>query len=133
MKVEDGYIKVHIDDLLQDEEILKACAKHATFDRYLIDGLVKVMLTDEAAWEEDESPWYTVISFGRSYFEEARMKILKSVDEMAHTQVERFQKERDTYSRLYDGYQTKCIHMEQTVSELKNQIRILKLEREGEL
>ena len=130
MQIEDGYIKIHIDDLIKAPGILEACAKHATFDSYLIDGLVQVMLTDEAEWDHDDEPWSTIVSFGRSYFEEARMKLIAHIDQAAKTQVEKFQDERDTFERYYHEYQLKSIQLQQANTELRNQIRILKIERE---
>lgn len=126
MKLEDGYIKIHISDLLMEPGVLEECAKHATFDKILIEGLVQVMLTDEAQWELDENPWWTVVSYGKSMFEDARMKLIEHIDQAAITQIKALQKERDTYSKYYDEYQTKCIELEQTVWDLKYKVRRLK-------
>ena len=128
MKIEDGYIKIHFDDLLNAPGVLKECGKHASFNKYLFEGIVQLMLTDEVQWEPDESPWWTTMSFGKSYYEEARMKIFSRLDEAVQTQVKKFQKERDAFSEYYTKYQTKCIKMESTINELRNQIRILKME-----
>ena len=130
MKIEDGYIKIHIDDdLINAPGILEACAKHATFNRYLINGLIQVMLTDEAEWDPDDGPWWTTVSFGRSYFEEARMKLINHIDQAAQTQVEKFQKERDVFEKYYHEYLSKSIYQQNTIVELRNQIRIMEIER----
>jgi len=132
MKIDDGYIKIHFDDLLNAPGVLEECGKHASFRKNLFEGITQLMLTDEVQWAPDESPWWVTVSFGRSDFEEARMKILSRLDEAAQTQLKKFRDERDTFSKYYDEYQTKCIQRENTIHELRNQIRILKSEARGE-
>lgn len=132
MKLDDkGNLVVSIEELIESEEVLKACAKHAVFNRYLLTGIVEMMLRDEADWNgEEDTPWSCFVSFGRSYIEEARQKLIAHADEAAQTAVRKLTEERDTYKRYYEEEGSKLSSAEAAIRNLK--ARIVEMQKAGE-
>ena len=124
MKIENGEIKIDIEELVNKDEFLVEFAKHASFNKNLFNGIVQLLLTDEVQWDKDKSPWYTIVSFGRSYFEEARKLLISKADEAAQKQVEIYKKERDTIEEYYRKYLSKNVELENRVSELEYELRM---------
>lgn len=125
VNISDGTIRIDVEELVSRDDFLTEAAKHATFNRFLVKGVIQLMLTDEAQWDENEidTPWWTSVSFGRSYFEEARALLIAKADEASRKQVELYQKERDTYEKYYHEYQSKSCVLESKVRDLQYALR----------
>jgi hypothetical protein len=123
--IKEGKISIDIEDLVSRDEFLTEFAKHACFNRYLFNGITQLLLTDEAEWPDEENgvPWWISVSFGRSYFEEARALLIAKADEAARKQVELFKKERDTFEKYYRDYQSKFWDAESTINSLRHELR----------
>jgi hypothetical protein len=107
-----GQVIINIDELLTSDEILKQCARHAVFVKEIFNGLAQLLIKDEVDFEDGNPPWYCTISFGQSYFEEIRIKLLENLSGMESTQITCLQHERDTYRKFYEEYLSKFIEIE---------------------
>lgn len=125
MDISEGTIRIDVEELVSRDDFLTEAARHATFNRFLVKGIIQLMLTDEVQWDENEvdTPWWTSVSFGRSYFEEARALLIAKADEAAQKQVELYQKERDTFEKYYREYQSKSCDLESKVCDLQYALR----------
>ena len=124
MDIKDGIIKIYIDDIIKNDLFLVEFAKHAAFNRTLFDGITQLIIKDEVQWdpEDKDIPWSVSVSFGRSYFEKARLCILERLDEISKTQINLYKNERNTYEKYYNEYLTKCAKLENEISRLKEDL-----------
>ena len=114
----DGEIAIHVESLLTDE-VLKLCAKHAVFQREIAYGICEAILKDEVDWNDGDAPWYTIISYGQSYFEKARELLLLKADIAIQKGYDIIKKERETYDKLYHEYLEKSCEKDRTIIGLK--------------
>ena len=128
MKLEKGMIQIDAEELAMNDDCLQAFAKHAAFNRTLFDGIVQLLLTDEAQWDKDgiDAPWYTVVSFGKSDFESSRALLIAKAGDAAQTQVRLYKVERDNYEKYYREYLEKSVALENRVRNLENDNRELR-------
>ena len=98
----DGWIELDPEALINNEAVLLRLAQNASFSKWLIHGLTELLLRDEVDWDDGDVPWRTIVSFGRSQWEEARAKLIAKADEAAQIQVEKYKGERDTFERYYN-------------------------------
>jgi hypothetical protein len=125
MKLSGEKIEIQIQDLVSREEFLIEFAKHACFNRTLVEGICQLLLTDEIQWSKDsyESPWYTIISFGQSEWERARALLIAKASDAAQKQVEMLKRERDNYKEKYDEFSRKCWQHERTIYDLQRELK----------
>jgi hypothetical protein len=124
MKVKDGILSIDIQELFKDEEFCKEAAKNLVFERWLFYGITELMIKDEVDWLDGGCPSWCAVSFGRSYFEEARTKIIQHISEVFGTQVKALQEERDTIDKYYKEYLSKSIDQERIIADLSQALRV---------
>lgn len=124
--LEDSYIKIHIEDILNDDNTLRYLGKHAVFNRTLAYGVIDCLLQDRTNFDgEEDTEWYTIISFGGSMWEEARKRLFDKVDKAAAVQFEMLAKERETYKNYYYEYMHKVVDLERANFDLRCKIERL--------
>jgi hypothetical protein len=123
MEMNNGILSIDLKELFRDEKFCKEAAQYAVFEKWLFHGIVELLIKDEVDWNDDESPSYCCASFGRSYFEEARVKVIEKISEIYHTQIKVLQKERDTINEYYQKYLSKSIVLEDDIRSLQYQLR----------
>lgn len=123
----NGNIVIPVESLLSDE-VLKLCAHHAVFQREVAFGICEAILKDEVDWNDGDPAWYTIISFGQSYFEKARELLLSKADEAIKTGYEKMKEEKETFEKLYREYLSKSISAENAIFGLQHEIYLLRQE-----
>ena len=118
MKVVDGRIQIDYEELLDDETILRALAKHALFEPLLIEALTKWLIADQISWsDEQESPWYILTSGPGSVLENARKALLPLVSEIVRNENARVCMERDRAVSCKDKTLSRCFELERIVTD----------------
>lgn len=130
MKIKDGILSIDIQELFKDEEFCKEAAKNAVFERWLFYGITELIIKDEVDWQDGELPSWCAVSFGKSYFEEARTKIISHISEVFDTQIKILQKERDTTDKYYQKYLSESIRLERIICDLRQELREEKAKNE---
>ncbi len=123
---EKGQIVIDFKDLISSDEVMKQCARHAVFEREIFNGLVQVLISDEAYFDDGNAPWWCSVSFGQSYFEDARIQLLKNLGSIEITQIDCLKKEVENYKQLYAEYLAKSCNQERYINSLEFENRTLK-------
>ena len=117
MKVKGGQLIIEIEDIIQDADVVKACAKYAVFNKTLVFGIVELLLKDKIKWpgDKEDLPWYVISGFGRSYSAETRDLLISHAEKITQKANELLKKERDKYEKKYNESRREC-------NQLKNQL-----------
>lgn len=124
--LEDSYVKIHIEDILSDNDTLRYLGKHAVFNHTLAYGVIDCLLQDRTDFNgEEDTEWYTIIAFGGSMWEDARKRLFDKVDKAAAVQFKMLAEERDKYKEYYYEYMHKTVELESANFDLKCKIERL--------
>lgn len=123
---ENGQIIIDVVDLIKSDAVMKQCARHAVFEKEIFNGLVQILIKDEADFEDGHAPWWCAVSFGKSYFEEARIKVLQNLGSMEITQIECLKREVENYKQLYAEYLSKSVNQQNYINSLECENKTLR-------
>lgn len=119
----DRYVKIHVEDIFNDNDTLRYLGKHAVFNHTIAYGVIDCLLHDKTDFDgEEDTEWYTIISFGGSMWEEARKRLFNKVDKAAAVQFEMLAEEREKYKKMYYEYMHKAVDLERENFNLKCRI-----------
>ena len=83
MKTKDGSIIIAIEEIIQDESVLREIAKSALFDDLLLKAITDIAISGQVQWSEDEAPWWVCSSGYSARFERVRSAVASLANDAA--------------------------------------------------
>jgi hypothetical protein len=115
IKVEEGKLIIYLEDMIRDETMLRAIAKHAIFNELVLTALASLIVGGEVDWQDGDSPWWIGGSDFGPNFETARVKLAKLAPDGAQKLIEELRRQRDIIKAQSDIYQNRAWTAERLV------------------